>query len=222
MRIQMLAMVVAGLALAAPVGAVTFNVTPGTVKTVLNNNFFRAQLTGIGLSRYTHNAGTSVSLSGPATLTFEYIGSESGFHNMFTVTGVGGFSRQEVSGGIEHWNAAGADFGTALNYAAGVISNWQFSSPGRPTPGPFGIGTEQFGIFLPSSSGVYSSSVLYLGFDDEPGSDDDNHDDMIIRVTATPFVDPQGIPEPSSWAMLIAGFGLVGAAQRKRKAIVTA
>ena len=28
---------------------------------------------------------------------------------------------------------------------------------------------------------------------------------------------PQGIPEPSSWAMLIAGFGLVGAVARRRK-----
>jgi hypothetical protein len=30
--------------------------------------------------------------------------------------------------------------------------------------------------------------------------------------------DPGGIPEPSSWAMLIAGFGLVGAVARRRKA----
>jgi hypothetical protein len=29
---------------------------------------------------------------------------------------------------------------------------------------------------------------------------------------------PFGVPEPSSWAMLIAGFGLVGAAARRRKA----
>jgi hypothetical protein len=29
------------------------------------------------------------------------------------------------------------------------------------------------------------------------------------------LVDPVGVPEPASWAMLIAGFGLVGAAQRQ-------
>jgi len=33
-----------------------------------------------------------------------------------------------------------------------------------------------------------------------------------------PSFDPGGIPEPSSWAMLIAGFGLVGAVARRRKA----
>jgi len=31
---------------------------------------------------------------------------------------------------------------------------------------------------------------------------------------------PGGVPEPASWAMLIAGFGLVGATQRRRKATV--
>jgi hypothetical protein len=31
-----------------------------------------------------------------------------------------------------------------------------------------------------------------------------------------------GVPEPASWAMLIAGFGLVGAMQRRRTAVVAA
>ena len=33
---------------------------------------------------------------------------------------------------------------------------------------------------------------------------------------------PGGVPEPASWAMLIAGFGLVGASQRRRKVVVAA
>ena len=31
-----------------------------------------------------------------------------------------------------------------------------------------------------------------------------------------------GVPEPASWAMLIAGFGLVGASMRRRRAVVAA
>ena len=31
-----------------------------------------------------------------------------------------------------------------------------------------------------------------------------------------------GVPEPATWAMLIAGFGLVGAAARRRRPIVAA
>jgi hypothetical protein len=30
---------------------------------------------------------------------------------------------------------------------------------------------------------------------------------------------PSGVPEPASWAMLIGGFGLTGAAMRRRKAM---
>jgi hypothetical protein len=30
------------------------------------------------------------------------------------------------------------------------------------------------------------------------------------------------IPEPASWALLIAGFGLTGAAMRRRRALATA
>jgi PEP-CTERM motif len=218
--------VLIGLALAvcaaAPAAAVQFTVTPGTVTAVPNNNNFKSNLSALGLVNYASRTGTSISLTGPATLTFEYIGSESGYRNKFTVTGVSGFSYQEGSGGLEAWNAAGVDFGTALAYPGGAITNWQFSSPGKPTPGPFGLGTEQFGVFLPGRV-AFSSNVIYLGYDDEPGSDDDNHDDMIIRITAVGNGGPLGgVPEPASWAMLIAGFGLVGAAQRRRTAMLSA
>jgi hypothetical protein len=35
-------------------------------------------------------------------------------------------------------------------------------------------------------------------------------------------VAPFGVPEPASWAMLIAGFGVVGGVARRRRAVVTA
>jgi hypothetical protein len=37
-------------------------------------------------------------------------------------------------------------------------------------------------------------------------------------VTAAPGIGVGGVPEPASWAMLIAGFGLTGAAMRRRAA----
>lgn len=43
-----------------------------------------------------------------------------------------------------------------------------------------------------------------------------------ITLTYTPTDVPGGVPEPASWAMLIAGFGLVGVASRRRKAAVSA
>ena len=43
-------------------------------------------------------------------------------------------------------------------------------------------------------------------------------------VPASPVVSPPapGVPEPSTWVMLMAGFGLVGAAVRRRQALATA
>jgi hypothetical protein len=213
------AMAAVGLALAAPAAAVQFTVNFGSKTTIPGNNNYRTQLGLAGLGAYV-GVGGRISLTGPAEVTFEFMGAESGYKNSFIVSGAGGFTFQELGTGLTPWGAQA--IGTPQLYAAaGPITNWSFRSDRGSNQGPFGTNTEQFGIFVPTSAtGSYSSNVLYLGFDDEPGSDDDNHDDLVIRVTATALGTPGGVPEPASWAMLIAGFGLVGAAQRRRKAIV--
>ena len=48
-----------------------------------------------------------------------------------------------------------------------------------------------------------------------------NGNNAQIKLLSVPGLTPTGaIPEPSSWAMLIAGFGLVGATLRRRRAIL--
>ena len=45
----------------------------------------------------------------------------------------------------------------------------------------------------------------------------------VFKLSDTGFVvSVGGVPEPASWAMMIAGFGLVGAAARRRRQTVTA
>ncbi len=39
---------------------------------------------------------------------------------------------------------------------------------------------------------------------------------ITAQVGPEPFVGPEAAPEPTSWAMMIAGFGLIGAAMRRR------
>ena len=46
-----------------------------------------------------------------------------------------------------------------------------------------------------------------------------NQDSVLYDVTA---LTTGGVPEPTTWAMLIAGFGLVGVAARRRSSVVTA
>lgn len=49
-------------------------------------------------------------------------------------------------------------------------------------------------------------------------------DSTVMSFTMTPasYQPPTAVPEPASWAMLIAGFGLTGAAMRRRRRMVAA
>jgi hypothetical protein len=213
-------MAIASMALAMPAAAaVTFNVGIGApVQAIPSNNNFQGNLNSAGLYQYTAG-GASVSLSGKAKVTFEFLGSESGFNDSFSAGGGTIFVAENSS--FTAWGPVALG---SLNYNAGAISDWIFSSSGGATNK--GIGTLEFGIFLPrgaQAGGSYSSNVLYLGFDDQINGDDDNHDDMIIRVTAEDLFDPGGgVPEPATWAMLVTGFGLVGAVRRRRTHSVAA
>ena len=52
-------------------------------------------------------------------------------------------------------------------------------------------------------------SILYFGVMDGQFSDNGGRFDITVN----------GVPEPASWAMLIAGFGLVGASLRRRRLV---
>ena len=212
---------VASVAFAMPAAAaVTFNVGIGSpVKVIPSNNDFQGNLNGVGLFEYTAG-GATVALSGKAKVTFEFMGSESGFDDGFKAGG--GVITVSENTGFTGWGPVALG---SLNYNAGPINDWLFNSSGRGAT-TFGIGTLEFGVFLPRGSltgGTYSSNVLYLGFDDQINGDDDNHDDLIIRVTAEDLFDPGGgVPEPATWAMMILGFGGVGAMVRRRRAVAFA
>ena len=211
--------VLASIVLAAPAAAVQFNVAIGTpVQAIPGNNDFQSNLNAAGLYHYTAG-GAAISLSGKAKLTFEFLGSESDFNDSFSAGG--GTVLVMENSGFTSWGSI--PIGSA-NHNAGAISDWIFSSAGGATNK--GIGTLEFGIFLPrgvQAGGSYASNLLYLGFDDQINGDDDDHDDMIIRVTADDLFDPGGgVPEPASWALLVIGFGLVGARRRQRSNCVAA
>lgn len=71
-------------------------------------------------------------------------------------------------------------------------------------------------VFLPANSGLdfskhtftYTSDTLYFGFNDN-GSRDADYDDYVIKITSA-------VPEPATWGLMLVGFGLMGAAMRRR------
>ncbi len=200
-RAMFLAAVLMGGA-APAAAATTLDVKIGTVSPIPAINDFKGNLNGIGLVDWT-DVGAAVSLSNASRLKFEFLAREASFNNSFKTSSLTFTS----TSGNAAWSADQL-IGTQ-SYAAGAITDWLFQ---RPDATSYGVGTQQFGIFLPkgftSNTGTYSSRVLYLGFDDTGAGPDDNHDDLLIRVSV--------VPEPSAWAMLIAGFGLVGLAARRR------
>lgn len=167
-------------------------------------NDFKADLNAEGLVNFA--VGNSV-FANIGRYKFEYLGSESGFTNVFRANGLYGGSLEytEIDGSATF--AAPIDFGE-LVLGAGEPDFWFFSNGAGA---PFGPGSNSFSVFLPegvAAGDSYVTNTLYIGFDDNTGNPDDNHDDFLVRVTA--------VPEPATWAMMIAGFGLVGGAMRRR------
>lgn len=70
------------------------------------------------------------------------------------------------------------------------------------------IGTEGFGIFYNPND----LSQVMLAFDDKGGTPEDNHDDLLVRLTLS-------APEPSVWAFMILGFAGLAMMRRRSRAL---
>lgn len=65
---------------------------------------------------------------------------------------------------------------------------------------------------------VLGTPNAYVGFTSGTGAAAANHD-VISWIFNDDYRPVDGVPEPATWAMLIGGFGLVGAAARRRRAL---
>jgi PEP-CTERM motif len=182
----------------------------GTNPVPIPGNDFAGQLAGLGLTLYT-TTGATITLDENSILTFEFLGSESGFNDTFQA---GGVNFTETTGFTAWTNQLlGSNF-FAAGSLAGLLNFSSVSGPGANAT----VGDDGFGIFLtPNNVSGFSTNVFYLGYDDQINNIDDNHDDMIIRVTVSPAV-----PEPATWAMMLLGFGAAGFVLRRRRAPVLA
>lgn len=201
----------AALAVAAlPVAAnasfvITYPSTQPVPTTGLGANNFATELASFGITSFAAS-GATLSLNTGGLVTFEYFGKESLLSEVFTAGGLT-FSPPSIPVLVN-------DFATPVNLGTFgfTTSNFNptFSSVG--VPGVFTPGSQFFGIGLPSDlnarSGSFQTNTVWLLFDDN-AQPDDNHDDLIIRATFA-------VPEPSTWAMMILGFGVIGLVMRRR------
>lgn len=211
MKTVLLSLALAAAAVAPAVAAPTFTVSYTGVQALpIAGNDFNTELQGLGLTGLTTNG--SVSVSGKSKVTYYYMGSESGQTDTFTdINGVAAYAENDSN----NFAGGGLLIGSIVYNAAGVLGA-TFASPSIT------FGAPGFGIFLPgglsSRAGSFSATSVYFGFDDLINNQDDNHDDFIVRATIS------AVPEPATWALMVVGFGLVGAATRRRAAttVVTA
>ncbi|OYW45346.1 MAG: hypothetical protein B7Z08_11730 [Sphingomonadales bacterium 32-68-7] len=200
-----LAVLAAAAALAMPAAAsAQVVITAGSAPAVSALNDFKTQLAGLGLTQMSTNATLDLD-AGNWAITYYLLGSESGFNDTFTAPDV---NFTETTG-YSPWGESFIGVSSLVGWAGGSLGPiLNFSSVGGA---PASLGNTGFGVFLSAAQAgsETTNSTFYFGYDDQiTNPDDDNHDDLIIKAVVSP------IPEPSTWGLMILGFGALGMAMR--------
>jgi len=148
------------------------------------------------------------------TITFTYLGQESGFFDSFhlVLNGTNLFESDPVGSSISGWvgGAGLVDFKFEGN--SGKFAK----NGGDLLNGLWDPGTS-IGRILPStvSSGAAAGSYdLILGYNDSAGAATlGDWDDFVVGVKFTPVV-----PEPETYALMLAGLGVLAFLARRRRA----
>lgn len=190
----------AAMATASP----TLTFSGGVNSSLLNvQGTFNPVLFG-GLSAYTSydlthmQKGGLLSLSALANVTYTFEGKEAAYNNAFAA-----YKTNPLAGGAftNNGSAPGSSF-TLNNVHAGVLHFGFNSDLGFNY---FGNGNKAVGLILANDH----KSALLL-FNDTAG--DKDYDDMVVKIS---LMAP--VPEPETYALMLGGLALLGAAARRRK-----
>ena len=184
----------------------------GSADPISVENDFTSELNGLGLTQLA-TTGASLMLDADSMISFDLLGSESGFDDTFNAPGISYTEMTTLLNSFAFPIALGSGVFTAGDLA-GLLT---FTSSGGADAT---VGDRGFGIFLgPNTVSGDAASVFYFGYDDQISNQDDDFDDFIVRATVTPLA---AVPEPGSWAMMLLGFGSLGIAlRRKRRSALT-
>ncbi len=149
----------------------------------------------------------------PGKVTYTYLGSEAGFSNLFFAP-ASAASPEFVNHGV---TTVGTSYTQTVN-APGLLdfkfvgaAPAQFVNgelPGQGNPMSIGLIAKNYTVTSGLAQG--QSFAYVIGYNDSAANLAD-WDDMVIGVNIAP------IPEPETYAMLLAGLGLMGFVARRRK-----
>ena len=212
-------------ALATGASALTFGDIPGGTAT----NDGLVPIYGAGTTSRDGWYGANLSLvggGGAASITVDYLGAEAGYVNQFLFGGASIFS---TPGGGSTWPGPGsvpAPASVTFNNVADGLLNFAFvAGDGSSTTAQNGFNPDDaggmssvnfFATVVANPAGL-SGVAWDLWFDDGGAGNDDNHDDMAIRISVTGGTISQ-VPVPAAGLLLLTALGGLGIARRRRKA----
>jgi len=158
-----------------------------------------------GVGSFSSGLFATVWVSGPATVTYDYVGSESGYNTSLFATffsSTGTVTESAGSRAVGTVNAGGAlNFGFRDGRGIDILNSMGATFTGASNP--------SF-LILGSNVATSGQSSYLLGYNDSYMGDAD-FDDIVVRVSVSP------IPEPSTYALMLAGLAAVGFVARRRR-----